>query len=81
MLSKNDVVQRDQLEMIALDQLVPQNHWSVKWKKPWIFLSFMIWLKICIRKQAYLASILCDLNQTNFYSIYLRHPFHGPDYR
>ena len=26
MLSKNDVVQRDQLEMAALDQLVPQDH-------------------------------------------------------
>ena len=26
MLSKNDVVQRDQLEMVTLDQLVPQDH-------------------------------------------------------
>ena len=26
MLIKNDVIQRDQLEMVALDQLVPQDH-------------------------------------------------------
>jgi hypothetical protein len=26
MLSKNNPIQRDQLEMVALDQLVPQEH-------------------------------------------------------
>ncbi len=26
MLSKNNPIQRDQLEMVALDQLVPQDH-------------------------------------------------------
>ncbi len=41
MLSKHDSIQRDQLEMITLDQLVPPNH--VKWRLPLTSLSFMTW--------------------------------------
>jgi hypothetical protein len=43
MLSKNNPIQRDQLEMVALDQLVPQEHLVSRSKQPLIFLSFMIW--------------------------------------
>ncbi len=43
MLSKHDSIQRDQLEMITLDQLVPPNHLFVKWRLPLTSLSFMTW--------------------------------------
>ncbi|MDF9758837.1 hypothetical protein OKW24_000610 [Peribacillus simplex] len=34
MLSKHDSIQRDQLEMITLDQLVPATIWFEKWRPP-----------------------------------------------
>jgi hypothetical protein len=37
MLSKNNPIQRDQLEMVALDQLVPQEHLVSRSKQPLIF--------------------------------------------
>ncbi|MDP1419821.1 hypothetical protein Q8G35_15835 [Peribacillus simplex] len=40
MLYKHDSIQRDQLEMITLDQLVQQTIWFVKWKLPLTSLSF-----------------------------------------
>ncbi len=43
MLSKHDSIQRDQLEMITLDQLVPPNHLVGKRRLPLTSLSFMIW--------------------------------------
>ncbi|MDQ0884262.1 hypothetical protein QFZ73_005273 [Peribacillus sp. V2I11] len=39
MLSKHNSIQRDQLEMITLDQLVPANHLRL----PLTSLSFMTW--------------------------------------
>jgi hypothetical protein len=40
MLSKHDPIQRDQLEMITLYQLVPPNHLVRKWRLPLTLLSF-----------------------------------------
>ncbi len=34
MLSKHDSIQRDQVEMISLDQLLPANHLVRKWRLP-----------------------------------------------
>ncbi|WP_263862310.1 hypothetical protein [Bacillus aerolatus] len=38
MLSKNNPIQRDQLEMVALDQLVPQNHLIRKMEAALVFI-------------------------------------------
>ncbi|MDQ0272961.1 hypothetical protein J2S17_004855 [Cytobacillus purgationiresistens] len=43
MLSKHNSIQRDQIEMIALDQLVPANHLVRKIELRLIYPSFMIW--------------------------------------
>ncbi|MBK5501901.1 hypothetical protein [Peribacillus sp. TH14] len=41
MLSKHNSIQRDQLEMITLDQLVPANHLVRKIEGPLTSLSFL----------------------------------------
>ncbi|MCP1490163.1 hypothetical protein J2Y73_000194 [Peribacillus frigoritolerans] len=43
MLSKHDSIQRDQLEMITLDQLVPPNNLVGKIEASLTSLSFMTW--------------------------------------
>ncbi|MDP9741433.1 UNVERIFIED_ORG: hypothetical protein QFZ59_003263 [Bacillus sp. B2I3] len=43
MLSKHDSIQRDQLEMITLDQLVPPNYLVGKIETSLTSLSFMTW--------------------------------------
>ncbi|WP_425563552.1 hypothetical protein [Peribacillus frigoritolerans] len=43
MVTKHHSIQREQLEMITLDQLVPANHLVRKWRLPLTSLSFMTW--------------------------------------
>jgi hypothetical protein len=51
MLSKHYSIQRDQLGMITLDQLVPANHLVRKIEASiGTSLSFTTWRKICIQR-------------------------------
>ncbi|MBP1913772.1 hypothetical protein J2Z23_000709 [Lederbergia galactosidilyticus] len=78
MMTKNQINEREQLEMLTIEQLVPQDH-LVRKLDAAIDFSFIPISRRSLLNHWETQHLPCCTDQDDIHSVYLRHPFHAPD--